>query len=270
MPGIGGSSPTTWWWRWGATSCLDRPRSPRVWTPDIVQLHSAAYRNVAQLREGRVLVVGVGNSGAEIALDVAGSRPIWLAGTESGRVPFRHDSALARYVFLPLMFRVIGHRVLTRPHAHRTQDAPQAAVPCCAGRTRQAGRHGRCRHRTRRPGGWDSRRIPRLQDGRALPVENAIWCTGFGPDFSWIDLPVFGQYKEPNEPVHVRGIVADEPGCTSSGCTFSMQCRPDFFPAWQRCGTRRQAHRLAAALRTSSGRDLDQAGESPAHRRRRF
>ena len=43
--------------------------------PDIVQLHSGAYRNVAQLREGRVLGVGVGNSGAEIALDVAAFRP---------------------------------------------------------------------------------------------------------------------------------------------------------------------------------------------------
>jgi putative flavoprotein involved in K+ transport len=31
--------------------------------PAIVQLHSGAYRNVAQLRDGRVLVVGVGNSG---------------------------------------------------------------------------------------------------------------------------------------------------------------------------------------------------------------
>ena len=81
--------------------------------PDIVQLHSGAYRSVAQLRDGRVLVVGVGNSGAEIALDVAASHRTWLAGTESGRVPFRPESALARNIFLPLMFRVIGHRVLT-------------------------------------------------------------------------------------------------------------------------------------------------------------
>jgi putative flavoprotein involved in K+ transport len=74
------------------------PLSPAFAThldPGIIQLHSAAYRNVDQLREGRVLVVGVGNSGAEIALDVAASRPTWLAGTESGRVPFRHDSAWA-------------------------------------------------------------------------------------------------------------------------------------------------------------------------------
>src|SRR4029077_2428365 len=37
----------------------------------IVQLHSAEYREASQLQQGDVLVVGAGNSGAEIALDAA-------------------------------------------------------------------------------------------------------------------------------------------------------------------------------------------------------
>ena len=36
--------------------------------PRIIQLHSSEYRNPSQLQDGPVLVVGVGNSGAEIAL----------------------------------------------------------------------------------------------------------------------------------------------------------------------------------------------------------
>ena len=36
----------------------------------IVQLHSSAYRNPDQLQPGPALVVGAGNSGAEIALDI--------------------------------------------------------------------------------------------------------------------------------------------------------------------------------------------------------
>ena len=55
--------------------------------PDIAQLHSAAYRNVAQLKEGRVLVVGVGNSGAEIALDVASPAPPGWRGPNPGGFP---------------------------------------------------------------------------------------------------------------------------------------------------------------------------------------
>ena len=128
--------------------------------PDIVQLHSAAYRNVAQLREGRVLVVGVGNSGAEIALDVAASRPTWLAGTESGRVPFRHGGALARHVFLPLMFRVIGHRVLTvRTPIGRKMRPKLLSHAAPLVRVKPADIAAR-RHPTRQPGGRHPRRIP--------------------------------------------------------------------------------------------------------------
>src|SRR5688572_7753195 len=50
--------------------------------PGVVQLHSGAYRNPAQLRDGRVLVVGTGNSGAEIALEVAARHPTWLSGRD--------------------------------------------------------------------------------------------------------------------------------------------------------------------------------------------
>ena len=32
-----------------------------------------------------------------------------------------------------------------------------------------------------------------LVGGRALDVANVIWCTGFGKDVSWIDIPVTGE-----------------------------------------------------------------------------
>ena len=54
-----------------ATGAYHTPRVPEFadqLRPDILQIHSSAYRNPAQLREGGVLVVGAGNSGAEIAL----------------------------------------------------------------------------------------------------------------------------------------------------------------------------------------------------------
>jgi putative flavoprotein involved in K+ transport len=43
---------------------------------------------------------------------------------------------------------------------------------------------------------------PLLEDGRTIEVRNVIWCTGYEPGFSWIDLPVF----EEGSPVHERGI----------------------------------------------------------------
>ena len=53
----------------------------------IVQLHSTEYKNAAQLKPGPVLVVGVGNSGADIAVELVKSHPTFLAGKESGATP---------------------------------------------------------------------------------------------------------------------------------------------------------------------------------------
>ena len=77
----------------------------------ILQLHSSDYRNPAQLRPGAVLVVGVGNSGAEIALELSADRPVLLAGEPVGELPFRHGRNAARFA-LPLV-RFAGTRVLT-------------------------------------------------------------------------------------------------------------------------------------------------------------
>jgi len=58
--------------------------------------------------------------------------------------------------------------------------------------------------------------LPLLEDGRILDVGNVIWCTGFHPGFTWIDLPVLGA----DEPLHERGVVAKEPGLYFVGLAF--------------------------------------------------
>ena len=58
---------------------------------------------------------------------------------------------------------------------------------------------------------------PVLDDGRSLDIANVVWCTGFHPDYSWIDLPVF---DEAGMPVHQRGAVIGEPGLYFVGLHF--------------------------------------------------
>jgi putative flavoprotein involved in K+ transport len=79
--------------------------------PDIVQLHSSEYRRRSQLREGGVLVVGAGNSGAEIALDLSASHRVYLSGRHPGSEPTRPGSAADRLV-TPIIWFVFSH-VLT-------------------------------------------------------------------------------------------------------------------------------------------------------------
>jgi putative flavoprotein involved in K+ transport len=57
---------------------------------------------------------------------------------------------------------------------------------------------------------------PELEDGRRIDVANVVWCTGFHPGFSWIDLPALGS----EGPVHRRGIVESEPGLYFLGLKF--------------------------------------------------
>jgi putative flavoprotein involved in K+ transport len=59
--------------------------------------------------------------------------------------------------------------------------------------------------------------LPVLEDDRVLDVANVIWCTGFQPGFSWIDLPVMG---EDGEPMQRRGVVESEPGLYFVGLHF--------------------------------------------------
>ena len=46
--------------------------------------------------------------------------------------------------------------------------------------------------------------LPVTEDGRVLDVANVIWCTGFRPGFSWIDLPVLGEHETAARARHRR------------------------------------------------------------------
>jgi putative flavoprotein involved in K+ transport len=212
-----------------AMSSYQKPRVPPFadeLDPGVVQLHSSRYRNPSQLRDGGVLVVGAGNSGAEIALEVATSHPTWLSGKESGHVPFGIESAAARYLFQPLLFRFIGHRLLTVNTPIGRKMRPKLlshAAPLVRVKPKDLAAAG-VRRVPRTVGVQDG--LPALEDQRVLDVANVVWCTGFTPDFSWIDLPVFGE----TEPIHHRGIVDNEPGLYFVGLHFLYAMSSGFLP----------------------------------------
>jgi putative flavoprotein involved in K+ transport len=202
--------------------------------PRIVQMHSSAYRDPSQLRPGGVLLVGAGNSGADIGMEVSRTHRTWLSGRDKGQVPVRIESRKARLV-LPILWFVASH-ILTvktpigrkvRPHV-LSEGAPLIRVKSedlvAAGVERVpktvAVRDG----------------LPALEDGRVLDVANVIWCTGFRQDFSWIHVPVFG---EASEPVHERGV-ASEPGLYFLGLDFLYS-----FTSENVGGVRRDARHVA-------------------------
>lgn len=176
--------------------------------PAIAQIHSYDYRNPAQLREGRVLVVGVGNSGADIAIEIAKTHPTWLSGRESGAIPYRIDGFIGREILFRVI-RFIGHHVLSLKTPVGRRARPKMlfhAAPLVRVKLKDLAAAGI--ERVSRVVGVRKGR-PLLADDRTLDVQNVIWCTGFQPGFSWIELPIFG---ERGIPMHDGGIVTVCPG----------------------------------------------------------
>jgi putative flavoprotein involved in K+ transport len=190
--------------------------------PSIVQLHSSEYRNPGQLASGDVLVVGLGNSGAEITSEVARSHGTWLSGKETGQIPFRHGPATARTAFRVVRF--LGYHVITKrtPIGRRIGAKFSAkANPLIRVKTKDLIGLG-VQRVPRVVGARDG--LPMLDDGRVLGVANVIWCTGFRQDLRWIDLPVFGP---DGLPAHDRGIVRSEPGLYFMGLVFQFAVSSD-------------------------------------------
>jgi putative flavoprotein involved in K+ transport len=184
--------------------------------PDILQLHSSEYRRPSQLREGDVLVVGAGNSGAEISLDVSRSHRVYLSGRHPGTEPTRPGSGADRLV-TPVIWFVLSH-VLTVTTPIGRKAAAQLrnhGLPLARVRPADLLAAGVERIYARTVAARDG--LPLLDDGRVLDVTNVIWCTGYRPDFGWIDLPLFDDY---GEPAHERGVVATVPGLYFVGLFF--------------------------------------------------
>jgi putative flavoprotein involved in K+ transport len=201
-----------------ATSPFQSPSIPAFSSelePSIYQLHSSAYCNPQQVPSHKVLVVGAGNSGADISLElVETGRKVWLAGRNVGRIPTNaavgraFDGRLAWWIMSHVLnvSTPVGKKMRSQglqhgaPLGHVTrEEIAEAGVeltPCVAGV--QSGR-------------------PKLEDGRIPDVDGVIWATGFHPDYSWLHLPIF---DEQGHPRHWRGVVKDAPGLYFIGLLF--------------------------------------------------
>lgn len=140
-----------------------------------------------------------------------------MAGRDVGHVPFHIDGLAARLFLSRLLLRVVFHRVLTLGTPMGRKVRPKVihrGGPLIRQKPRELAAAG-IERVPRVAGVRDGR--PLLDDGRVLDVANVVWCTGYDPGFSWIDLPVF---DERGEPVHERGVVGAEPGLYFVGLHF--------------------------------------------------
>jgi putative flavoprotein involved in K+ transport len=230
----------------GAHRVKRTPSFAATLDPRILQIHSSDYRNPSQLPAGDVLIVGVGNSGAEIANELAQTHHVLISGKEKGQVPVEHGSRASKFVF-PII-RFLGHRVLTKRTAFQRKLAMKAehkGTPLIRVKRKHLDAAGV---------EWVARTIgvrdgkPELEDGSALNVTSVIWCTGFRQDYDWIDVPVFG---EDGLPIHDRGVVDAAPGLYFMGLLFQFSESSDVLPSKGR-DARHVAKHIASRSRKAS------------------
>src|SRR5215207_512176 len=194
-----------------ATGPYHTPRNPpfaRRLDPSIFQVHSSRYRNPEQMPEGDALVVGAGNSGAEISMELAATRRTYLSGRDTGSAP---AGLLRSRLFWWLIERVTADTRLGRRGEEFDRERGTPLIGLKPSDITRAG----VERVPRVEGVVDGE--PKLADGRVLEVTGVVWATGFKPDFGWIGLPIF---DEEGYPVHHRGVVADAPGLYFVGLPF--------------------------------------------------
>ena len=193
------------------------PEAARELDPAIRQIHSADYRSPDQLADGAVIVVGLGHSGADLAHEaaVAGHRTI-VAGTAKGQLPFSVDSRRARLAWPVLHF--VATNVLTLRTPIGRKMAPMVRLgggPLLRYRRQELLKAGVELRPARFVGARDGK--PLLSDDSDHEVGTVLWCTGFRPDFRWVEPATL---DERGWPLHERGKAVGASGLYFLGLPF--------------------------------------------------
>lgn len=186
-----------------ATGPFQTPRVPAfagALAPGVFQAHSADYRRPDDIPEGTVLVVGGGNTGYQIATELAESHKVYLSiGSRQMPLPQR---PFGRDLFWWLVTtRLFSKSVDSRMGRKLSRrDALIGSSP------RALKRHG-VEAKPRATSA--SNRNVMFADESDLSVDAVIWASGFGLDHTWIGLPLVTD--EHGRVRHRRGVT-DIPG----------------------------------------------------------
>ncbi|MGM9949900.1 MAG: flavin-containing monooxygenase [Lysinibacillus sp.] len=187
-----------------ATGAFDIPRIP-TFSQDladgIVQLHSSDYKNPGQLAGGNVLVVGGGNSGAQIAVELSKERETFLAVSKG----LSYLPAAIRDKSIFWWFDRLGLLKATS-NSLLGKAIQKKGDPIFGYELKDAISRKEIVIKPKVTGGMDERIT--FEDMSALKVNNIIWATGFESKYPWLDIK--GAFDEKGKVVHKRGVTAIE------------------------------------------------------------
>ena len=222
-----------------ATGPFQRPRTPPVadrLAPAVFQTHSAGYHRPSEVPDGHVLVVGGGNTGFQIAKELAATHAVQLAiGSRQTPLP---QKLLGRDLFwwltkLGVLTKTVDTRLGRRA---RDRDTLIGSSP------RELKRKYGVTLRPRVVNA--SGRTVTFADGSEQEFDAVIWATGYRPDHAWINAPVLDGEGRPR---HRRGVT-DVPGLYFLGLSW-QHTRGSALLGWVKDDAEFIATKIAAANR---------------------
>jgi len=170
------------------------PPAARRLDGSVTQLHSAGYRNPQALPPGPVLVVGGGNSGFQIAEELAATRQVDLS--IATRAPVLPQRLAGKDLFWWLT-RLGLMRVTAQSRPGRRMSSREFIIGTSRRKLQAAGI--RFRPAVARADG----RTVEFADGSTVDAAVVIWATGYRSDYSWIDIP---GVASDGQVIHQRGV----------------------------------------------------------------
>ena len=214
---------------------LAKDLDPNVW-----QAHSTGYRRPSAVPDGTVLVVGGGNTGFQIAKELSAPHNVILSvGTRQKPLPQR---VAGRDLFWWLTKTRLIHKTVESRLGQRLKDRDTLI----GSSPREITRRYDVELRPRAIAA--SGRTVRFEDGSEVEVDAVIWATGYRPDYSWIDLPIF---ESSGRLRHRRGVT-DVPGLSFLGLTW-QHTRGSALIGWVKDDAQFIAERIAGSSHDEAG-----------------
>jgi putative flavoprotein involved in K+ transport len=180
----------------------------------ISQIHSSEYKSPADLPGADVLVVGAGTSGFQIAMDLLhDKRTVFISGKPTPQIP----NFVLKY--FGKQFVWVNKHILntSTPMGRKFQETiMQGRGAPLINISPETAQLAGVKILPRLKGvedGW-----PVTENGNIVKASAIVWCTGFHPDYSWLDLP--GAIAANGYPQTFRGISRNYDGLYFVGSSF--------------------------------------------------
>ncbi|WP_064640070.1 flavin-containing monooxygenase [Paenibacillus sp. AD87] len=175
------------------------PHFAKSLSENVIQLHSSEYKNRSQLLPGTTVVVGGGNSGAQIAVELASDDRQTVYISIARNITFRPLHIMKRSIFW--YFEKLG---VLRASADRMvgkwlRNQPEYVYGY---ELKELITKGKVNKRPRAMNAIDNRIL--YEDGSEAPIDNIIWATGFKRNDGWIDIAT--AFDSQGKILHERGV----------------------------------------------------------------